>query len=417
MITDNSHVLQMTDQTISRLFQQLQNEIAALDEITAALAGAMKAPAYSANNGTVSNGNSQAFAVSEEFFTPVRQMVESQKQALHQSSHRLQQRIYQLETLYTIANQHGDAKSTDRVLTTAMNAIWQKIPLRFVVMILGESELGPYHYHAMRGVINAWQYVKNQCPFPLWGVLARALLPRLNPDEPDFFIVKDIAAENLPLSEEFPWMPRTGSLMILPLRVDKRARGAILLGGKQANTFADKLLCDDYVAIALQTTRVLELAEMNQELNERAGQLLSLQLFTKSITAAHNYGKLVDVLFEGIFEAMGRVGVSILFGQQSWHRELHGSSELSDHARRIIDWAMQAGQPIYYDPEDSEGSLERFYYNESGHALIVPIVRNERTQGAIQVTTDGTRRFEEGDMIVLRTIANCAAIILHDIES
>ena len=114
---------------------------------------------------------------------------------------------------------------------------------------------------------------------------------------------------------------------------------------------------------------------------------------------------------------MGRVGVSILFGQQSWHRELHGSSELSDHARRIIDWAMQAGQPIYYDPEDSEGSLERFYYNESGHALIVPIVRNERTQGAIQVTTDGTRRFEEGDMIVLRTIANCAAIILHDIES
>lgn len=417
MILDNSHVVQMTDQTISHLFQQLQAGIVALDAVTSSLSGVNSTDGHTVDGLVGIENESQQLPYSEKTLANVRQMVESQKQLLQQSSQQLQRRVHQLETLYTIANQYGETTSIDRVLASAMNAVWQKMALQFVVVVLGESELGPYHYHAMRGVANAWQYVNNPCPFPLWGVLARALLPRLNPDEPDFFVVKNIAVDNLPLCEEFPWMPRAGSLMILPLRADKRARGAILLGSQRVDAFADETLCADYLAIAFQTTRVLELAQMNHELNERAGQLLSLQLFTKSIATAHSYAKLVDVLVEGIFEAMGRVGVTILVDGQSWHRELNGSTVLSEHGRRIIDWAMQAGQPIFYDPEDSEGSLERFYYNESGHALVVPILRNERTQGAIQITTDGTQRFEEGDMIVLRTIANCAAIMLRDIGS
>jgi len=405
----------MTNQTISHLFQQMEDEIAALDAVVLSVTGLFSVNGLTANHNVGIGGETQELPSSEESLVTLRQMVESRKQTLRQSSQELQKQVHQLETLYTIANQYGETTSVDRVLASVMNAVWQKTPLQFAVVVLGESELGPYHYHAMRGVSNAWQYVNNPCPFPLWGVLARALLPRLNPDEPDYFVVRNIAAENLPLCEEFPWLPRTGSLMILPLRSDKRARGAILLGGQKIDAFSDEMLCADYLAIAFQTARVLELTQMNHELNERAEQLLSLQLFTKSIATAHDYNKLVDVLVEGIFEAMGRVGVTIMVDGQSWHRELNGSTTLAEHGQRIIDWAMQAGQPIFYDPEDSEGSLERFYYNESGHALVVPILRNERTQGAIQITTDGTQRLEEGDMIVLRTIANCAAIMLREI--
>ncbi|MCB0082838.1 MAG: hypothetical protein KDE47_17985, partial [Caldilineaceae bacterium] len=235
MILDNSHVGQITDRTIFRLFQQLQDEIAALDKVATTVAGTVTATAYSTVNGARPDGDLHLGANSEEIFVNLQRSLESQKETLHQSSRRLQERVNQLEMLYAIANQYGDATNTDHVLATAMDAIWQKIPLRFLVVILGESELGPYHYHAMRGVASAFQYVRNSCPFPLWGILARALLPRLDPDEPDYLIVKNIADENLPLVDEFPWMPRTGSLMILPLRVDKRARGAILLGGKQAN--------------------------------------------------------------------------------------------------------------------------------------------------------------------------------------
>jgi GAF domain-containing protein len=418
MASETLSAVQMTDQTINVLLQQLFNQIAALDSITDAVADILAANQSTNATAESSMGATTTSPLSSDILTTVQHSIDLHKQDLHLSSQRLQQRVRQLEILYAIANQYGEASSLDRVLTTAMDAVWQKARLGFVVIILGETELGPYFYHSMRGVPNAWQYVQHPCPFPLWGILARALLPRLNPDEPDYLVVKNIAKENLPLPEEFPWLPRTGSLMILPLRVEKRASGAILLGSPLINAFADRELCVDYLAIAEQTAHMLQLTQMHHELNERAGQLLSLQLFTKSIAAAHNYDKLVDVLVEGIFEAMGRVGVSIIFNNQVWQRTTDGLQTPRHHSQRIIEWAMQAGQPIFYDPEDSEGSLERFYYNDSGHALVVPIVRNERTEGAIQITSDSQgRRFEEGDLIVLRTIANCAAIMLRTVDA
>lgn len=418
MAVEKLSAVQMTDQNINTLLQQLFNQIAALESITEVVADTLAANQHALAGASVDTVATATLPLLDDLLATVRQTVELHKQDLHHSSQQLQYRVRQLEILYAIANQHGETASLDRVLTTAMDAVWQKKRLSFAVIILGETELGPYFYHSMRGIPNAWQYVQHPCPFPLWGILARALLPRLNPDEPDFLVVKNIPKENLPLPEEFPWLPRTGSLMILPLRIEKRASGAILLGSHVTNAFVDTELCADYLAIAEQTAHMLQLTQMHHELNERAGQLLSLQLFTKSIAAAHNYDKLVDVLVEGVIEAMGRVGVSIIFNSQVWHRAIDGTQEPHHHSQRIIEWAMQAGQPIFYDPEDSDGSLERFYYNDSGHALVVPILRNERTQGAIQITSDSQgRRFEEGDLIVLRTIANCAAIMLRAVDA
>ncbi len=416
MAADNVNAVQMTDQHVNRLIKDVLDQIDALDTVTDTIAGVLAATDREKTQNDCADTEALSVAKIEQILATIQQTIENRRNLLRQSSRQLQQRIRQIDILYAIANQYGESIGTERVLLTAMDAVWQKMSLRFAVVILGETELGPYYYQSMSGITDAWQYINNICPFPLWGVLARALLPRLNPDEADYLIIKDIARENLPLVEEFPWLPRNGSLMILPLRADKRIQGAILLGSQAVNAFADEVLCADYLTIAQQTARVLQLAQMHHELNERSGQLLTLQLFTKSIATAHNYDKLVDVLVEGIFEAMGRVSVSIIFNEQLWHRTIDGSTVIPPQSLRIIDWAMQAGQPIFYDPDDSDGSLERFYYNDSGHALVVPILRNERTQGAIQIITNRTnRRFEEGDMIVLRTIANCAAIILRDL--
>jgi len=418
MASDNINVVQMTDQAANRLIQDILDQIAALDTVTDKLTSVIATIEHHEKSNIDTAIAPFSVEKLEPILVTIQQTIENRRSLLRQSSQQLRGRIHQTDILYTIANQYGETTDIERVLLTVLDAIWQKMSLRFAVIILGETELGPYYYQSMRGVADAWKYVNSICPFPLWGVLARALLPRLNPDEADFLVIKDIVSENLPLAEEFPWLPRNGSLMILPLRADKRTQGAILLGSQGVDAFADETLCADYLAIAHQAARVLQLAQMYHELNERSGQLLSLQLFTKSIATAHNYDKLVDVLVEGIFEAMGRVSVSIIFNDQLWHRTIDGTTVIPPQSLRIIDWAMQAGQPIFYDPDDSEGSLERFYYNESGHALVVPILRNERTQGAIQITTNRTnRRFEEGDMIVLRTIANCAAIILRDIEA
>lgn len=342
------------------------------------------------------------------------QIYHAQSQELKTVLKGLQQQITQMNLLYRINDLYGTQVSTDRVIETALDAIWQQLPLRFAVVVLGESELGPYRYRKLRGVAEAWHYLNQECPFPLWGILARALLPRLDPNEADYLILNNVAEAKRPLPEEFPWMPLDGSLMVLPLRAEEHVAGAIILGHSHINAFTNQRLCADYYQIAHQTARVLQLAQMHQELNERSNQLLSLQLFTKSIANAHDYDKLVDVIIEGIFEALGRVDVSIILNEQMWHKGVNGNDVIPPHVQRIIDWAMQAGQPIFYDPDDTSGSLERFYYNESGHALIVPIVRNERTLGVIQVLAHhNTRRFEDGDLIVLRTIANCTAVILE----
>lgn len=342
------------------------------------------------------------------------QLYHAQSQELKTVLKSLQQQITQMNLLYRINDLYGTQVSIDRVIETALDAIWQQLPLRFAVVVLGESELGPYHYRKLRGVAEAWHYLNHECPFPLWGILARALLPRLDPNEADYLIINNVTEAKRPLPEEFPWMPLDGSLMVLPLRAEEHVAGAILLGHSHINAFTDQQLCTDYYRIARQTARVLQLAQMHQELNERSNQLLSLQLFTKSIANAHDYDKLVDVIIEGIFEALGRVDVSIILNEQMWHKGVNGNEVIPPHVQRIIDWAMQAGQPIFYDPDDTSGSLERFYYNESGHALIVPIMRNERTLGVIQVLAHhNTRRFEDGDLIVLRTIANCTAVILE----
>jgi GAF domain-containing protein len=346
----------------------------------------------------------------------------NQQQHLRDQMKRLRQRIHQLELLQRITEYTDVQVDVADVLEVGLNVVWEKAPLRFAVFILGEAQLGPYTYKSLRGVPDAWRFVGKSCPFPLWGVLARALLPRLDPDKPDYLIIPDIQRAKRPRAEEFPWMQLDGALMILPLRTQdrvlptrtqERVVGAILLGSESPTGFDDPELCQDFYAIAHTLARILQIAKLSQESYERSNQLVSLHLFTRSLTAIHNFDVLIENLINGLSDTFGRVDVLIYLNERLWAKEATTYNELPAYMRSIIDWTMQAGQPIVYNPDDNTESLERFYYNETGRALVAPIIRNERTLGVIQIVAiEAHRQFEEGDMIVLRTIANAIAIML-----
>lgn len=399
----------MNEQTITMLFQQIIEQVEQLGRLVESsshlLAGYEKA----------ATPTPALWARSQQDWQALNRQFADKQLMLMQELQRLRERINQLEMLQNISA-HFDAQANVAVVLEAgLEAIWQKVPLRFAAIVLGEAELGPYIYQNMRGVPDAWRFVGKLCPFPLWGVLARALLPRLDPDEPDYLLIQDIEAAKRPLEEEFPWMPLNGSLLILPLRAQDHVLGAFILGREMINGFVDQELCTDYYTIAYTTARILQIAQMQQELNERSDQLLSLQLFTKSVASVRNLDTLIDVLMEGIHDTFGRVGVLVYMDDRLWSKELLAYSDLELYVRNLIDWTMQAGQPIFYNPEDSAESLDRFYYNETGRALIIPIIRGERTLGAIQIVAkEPARHFAEGDMIVLRTIANSVAMMLEN---
>jgi GAF domain-containing protein len=405
----------VNEQTITVLLQQILEQVEQLGALTE-----INQRRYATADAALSNGAPRGDEYQRHSL--LQQQPAWQQQHLRDQMKRLRQRIHQLELLQRITEYTDVQVDVANVLEVGLDVVWEKAPLRFAVFILGEAELGPYTYKNLRGVPDAWRFVSKSCPFPLWGVLARALLPRLDPDEPDYLIIRDIQSAKRPRPEEFPWMPLDGSLMILPLRTQdrvlptrsqERVVGAILLGTESTSGFDDPELCQDFYAIAHTLARILQIAQLRYELDERANQLVSLHLFTRSLTAIHSFDTLIETLINGINETFGRVDVLVYLNDRLWAKEASSYSELPAYVRSIIDWTMQAGQPIVYNPDDNAESLERFYYNEAGRALVAPIIRNERTLGVIQIVAlEAQRQFEEGDMIVLRTIANAIAIML-----
>lgn len=326
------------------------------------------------------------------------------------------------------------------LITQLMDVLWQRSQFTFAALVLGESELGPYYYHEMRGVLDVRRYLKKQCPLPLWGELAHALVRRLNPEEPDYLLIDDIAATNRPTPDEFPWMPRSGSLIILPLRKQSVAIGALILGRIRAEHFSDLELRLELAEFATIAARVIVGAQVQEELHERAGQLAGLQLFSRSIAAPVSFFGLLANIIEGITELMDAASVLLTFNRvligpqlQQLLLETPGArvyqnligvgivtldEPLTLFARlyRLLTWTIDAGQPLFLDPTQPVDSPEDLYYNETGRALMTPITIGESPLGALYIEAPPNQPgYDEGDMVVLRTATNALAIAVQQI--
>ena len=323
------------------------------------------------------------------------------------------------------------------VLDLIVDILWRQ-QYSFVVVLLGETELGPYLYQEMRGVVDPLRFHGKECPLPLWGELAHALVRRLDPDEPDYLIVSDMAATGRPKQDEFPWLERQGSLMIVPLRKDHIAMGALLLGRREPNGFDDPELCAELVEIAAAAVALYH-AQMRHELQERADQLVGLQLFTKSLSAEQPLEQVLTATVAGIADLLGCVDAyllllrrqlpdDILCGSFGFHLRLPWEDlcvvSIRDPAvdrspfpaglYRLVMWTIEAGQALFFDPEKDAALPEDLYYNEVGRALLVPVTSGDAPIGAILALAPAhDPDFDESDMVVARTMANAAAAVIR----
>lgn len=351
------------------------------------------------------------------------------------SAKELHRFIGHLNLFYDVLTQLDGDLTLNEAIAQAVHSIWQKIPLSYAVVILGEAELGPYHYYNMQGIEKASDYIGKECPFPLSGVLAQTLLCKQDPATPDYFCIDDIRVHKRPTLAEFPWLPMHGSLLIVPLRLNNRsvAKGVLLVGRSVQGGFADPELRQEFSYIAKNLAQLIHHAQMRYELSKQTEQLVNVQLLTREIAQAQSVDELLYTLSQKTAEAIRNVEVAVYLRSVEAIYDQHldpnepalylyesggyGKPLLSVQMQQLFAWTMRAGEPVFYHPHRLYAEPEHPFYSIAGPAMVVPIVGKGYTFGVIQVTTlDEGHQLDETDTLVMRSIANSVAVVLKGLN-
>ncbi|MCB0080684.1 MAG: hypothetical protein KDE47_07130 [Caldilineaceae bacterium] len=353
------------------------------------------------------------------------------------SAKAIKRSIGQLNLFYEILLQlDNDGLTLHAAIARALQYIWQKIPLSYAVLILGEAELGPYHYKEMHGIETAKEYLGKECPFPLSGVLAQTLLRKSDPAAPDYLCINDIRAQQSPAVEEFPWLPRHGSILILPLRLDNSslAKGVLMLGRSVQDGFADAQMRREFQDMTKNLVHLISYAQIRHELTRQTEQLINVQLATREIAGAQSVNDVLRILTLKIGEMIRDVDVAVYLRSTEAIYDSHidphepalylcenntylHQRPLPAQLQQMFAWTMRVGEPVFYYPARLETEPEHPYYCASGSGMVVPIVGREYTFGVIQLLgRDEARVLDETDTLVMRSIANTVAIALKSVD-
>lgn len=334
----------------------------------------------------------------------------------------------QLGMLCDVAHQFSDLTSSSESVNIALDTLWQLPQVDAVAIVLGENELGPFHYVGIRGVDAPFDHLGNECPLPLWGALAQALVHRPGNGELDHLVIHDIRAENKPTPEEFPWLPTTGSLVLIPLRGRSRTIGAVILHAGQPRAFSS--LNDQRLLYALSgfVSRSLFECRTHDQYMRFARHLISLQTLTRTMTEADTTESIQRTLYDEFNDLFGEIAVHLFLRNQSAlpqtsNFDLYAGPHISPneeqfvrspHLHQLLAWVIEAEQPLFVEPQASVLGPGDLYYTESGHGVLVPILETRGQAGGVLllVTPDESEPFNEEDLIVIRTVANSASVAI-----
>ncbi len=316
-----------------------------------------------------------------------------------------------------------------------------------MAVVLGEQELGPFWYMGVRGVPQMNAFLGQECPMPLWGVLAQAVVHRPQEGEPDCLIIDDMEAEGQPRPDEFPWLHRQGSLMILPLRSGKDTQGALLLASRRTHIFRQHSLRRYIYALAAIASRSLREAHLRERLHHHEQSLMGLHLFTRNLLSASRLNQALQQAqaeLTDMFESLHLYLVVEGSDASNLHLETRPSGrfqvqKLSNglmfagfaplspeekklfqaaNFRQVFRWALQADQPLFLELSDGSTHPQDLYYRESGHAVLVPLEaqKQEQEQWGLVFSAPGRPTpLDEDDLVVLRTLANSLALRLQSL--
>lgn len=220
----------------------------------------------------------------------------------------------------------------------------------------------------------------------------------------------------------------TRSLVIVPLRVTKRAIGAVWIGSREPHTHTDREI-RSYQAFAEQASLSLEAAFLFQQTERRARQLETSSEVSRTASTILDLQVLMPRLVDLIKDAFGYDHVQIfLMDEKDEFAELRASTgepgaqllaikhKLRKGSASVIGQVTARGEPtIALDTADAAVVHQpNPYLPLTRSEMALPLIIKGRVVGALDVQSNQPNAFNEEDVRALTTLAGQIAVAIDN---
>lgn len=291
-----------------------------------------------------------------------------------------------------------------------------------VVLLVGEDELGPFRLAAAHGLEQAsltrWRGMSWRPP--LWGVVAPALASK-SPH-----VVEYSKEEKRPRPGEFPWEVRGESLAVLPLMGLTGLQGVVILVKDVPFGFSSQVQFRMMETVAVHIARLLEGVRLVHNVEAHMAELVTLQAVTRSVVTASSLSQMLRTIAQDVADVAGPSDVALVLPKDIHSKRLHtvlppDSAQCRALYARVnwdvIRWVYDAGQPVFYNPEEVGEDIGDLMFRSSGRVMVIPLEGQDEVLGVLVVAARGEEReYEEPHLMSMRTIANALVVGLHSVR-
>jgi GAF domain-containing protein len=228
-----------------------------------------------------------------------------------------------------------------------------------------------------------------------------------------------------PLWQFFTGETPLNMLLLVPLRVSDRSLGLMILGNFRLHDDFDARQVSLTAAIGRQLAVAVDALQLREVETERTGYLGVLYQVSRSISATLDPDAVLSAAVREIVVRFPYSLASILI-MDSAHGELEqrAAAGLSSHLipvgyrhpinTGLIGHVARTGQTYVSNNVDTDPYFTRTYEAETGAELVVPLKREGRVIGVLNLEKPSGGRFLESEIMAMETLAGQVAAALEN---
>jgi PAS domain S-box-containing protein len=213
----------------------------------------------------------------------------------------------------------------------------------------------------------------------------------------------------------------TAPLSAIPLCVEKRHVGAILVVGRPTDQDAQRLL----LGLADMAAAAIEKARFHQESRRRLAELTTLFNFAQHLSASLQTDRLLETIVTSLRDLLGCRGVSIaLLDQDSQTLVIKAAAGLKEEWRErarlrvgegVMGQVAATGEPIYVP--DVHRLEDFIFFDRTYHSLLtVPMISKNHVIGTLSVDHQRPAAFSPDDERMVSIAAAQAAVAIENAQ-